>query len=127
MAVSGKHTLALTNRGGSTADLLELASGDPGRGAGGVRREPASGAAADRRQSATLSHRGQISAVTEPHVPAYRGCIAEPWQRAARGRSRSGLTCNGRAIGRSRGRAAAVAALLHLRTAARLGLRQLPG
>ena len=25
VAVSGKHTLALTNRGGSTADLLDLA------------------------------------------------------------------------------------------------------
>ena len=50
VAVSGKHTLALTNRGGSTADLIALAREirDGVRNAFGVHAAP--GAAADRRR-----------------------------------------------------------------------------
>ena len=38
VAVSSKHTLALTNRGGSTADLIAARPGDQGRRAERVRR-----------------------------------------------------------------------------------------
>ena len=61
VAVSSKHTLALTNRGGSTADLIALAREIRDGVRDRVRGHAAPGAAADRRPAGRLSRLGSVA------------------------------------------------------------------